>query len=244
MAQLLSDTANWVSGYVQGMPTSAFTGFNPLVEIASMVRATILSPPFSWAFNRDSFTITTVPGQQDYTISPFVNFGYVEKAAASDGITSWQIPDIMNTEPLSVSTNKARPMSLAVQEQYSGGGGGGGNTTSVTFRFSAVPDAVYTVEVLYQLAPVLFAALSDNWDPLPNAYNIIYNNLVLGEILADAEDPRAQTYRQRGVATLLSRSEGLSNEAKAVFMAQYLALGVGASLPGTRTQQASQARAI
>lgn len=243
MAQLLSDTANWVSGYVQGMPVSAFTGLNPLVEIASMVRATILAPPFNWAFNRESFTITTVAGQQDYTISPFTDFGYVEKAAAKDGTTSWQITEILNTTPLSLSTNRARPMTMAVQEQYSGGGGGGQNT-SVTFRFSAVPDAVYTVEVIYQKAPVLFAALADNWDPLPNEYSIIYNNLVLGEILADADDPRAQVYRQRGVASLLNRSEGLSSEDKAVFMAQYLALGVGMVGPLSKSQQASQARAI
>jgi hypothetical protein len=244
MAQLLSDTANWVSGYVQGMPISAFTGLNPLVEIASMVRATILAPPFNWAFNRESFTITTVAGQQDYTISPFTDFGYVEKAAANDGTTSWQITEILNTEPLSLSTNRARPLTMAVQEQYSGGGGGGGQTTSVTFRFSAVPDAVYTVEVIYQKAPVLFAALSDNWDPLPNEYSIVYNNLVLGEILADADDPRAQVYRQRGVAILLNRSEGLTAEDKAVFMAQYLALGVGSIAPAARAQQATQARAI
>jgi hypothetical protein len=241
MAQLLSDTANWISSYVQGMPTSAFTGLNPIVEIASMVRATILSPPFTWAFNREDFTITTVPGQQEYVVAPFADFGYVEKASASDGTISWQIPEILNTTPLSLSLTQARPMTLAVQEQYSGAGPGPG--TSVTFRFGGFPDAVYTVEVIYQQAPVLFAALSDSWDPIPNAYNIIYNNLVLGEILADADDPRAQIYRQRGVATLLSRSEGLTNEAKAVFMTQYLALGVGASLPGIRTQQASQARA-
>lgn len=243
----LQDSINWASSYVQGMPVTAFTTNNPALQIASMVRATILSPPFAWAFNRDSFTITTVAGQQDYPQvgqgggggggsddAAYQVFGYVEKASASDGNTAWQIPDIYNSTPLSLSLTKARPMVLAVQEQVPG--------TSLTVRFGAVPDAVYTVEVVFQMSPVLFTTLSDRWAPLPDGYNFIYNNLFLGEILADADDPRSQLYRQRGVAALLARAEGLSAQDKAVFMTQYLDLGVAMTTPMLRTQQATQAR--
>jgi hypothetical protein len=238
MPEQLQDSVNWVSGYVQGMPVSAFTGLNPAVQIASMVRSTILSPPFTWAFNRSSVVFNTVAGQQDYpqTQSGIANFGFVEKASANDGTTSWQIPDVINTQPLSISTTQARPMVMAVQTQVPG--------TSVSFRFAAVPDAIYGVEVIYQAAPVLFAALTDTWAPLPDGYGFIYNNLFLGEILADSDDPRAQLYRQRGIAALLSRSQGLSGEDKAVFMTQYLAIGTAMMNPTGKLQQATQARSV
>lgn len=236
MAVTLQDTVNWTEGYVQGMPVSAFTGFNPAVTIASMVRATILAPPFSWAFNRNSQTFNTAAGQQDYLVTGATDFSFVEKAGASDGTTVWQIPEIKNTEPLTMSTTRARPMTMAVQTQVPG--------VNVTFRFGAVPDAVYTVEVIYQKSAVQFTTLSDTWAPIPDGYSFVFNNLFLGEILADADDPRAQVYRQRGVAALLSRSEGLSGEDKAVFMSQYLHLGTAMMTPAGRTQQATQARSI
>lgn len=244
MAYTLQQSINWIDGYIQGMPVSAWTGLEPVLSSASMIRATALVAPFIWNFNRAStmpqFPITTVKGQQDYPVL-LTDFGFIEMAVVSDGKTSWELKEVYNTAPLAsslavTSTTQARPMSIAAQSQVPG--------VSVVFRLSAVPDTVYSVDVIYQKSPLVFVTLSDTWAPFPDSYMFIYNNLLLGEMLADADDVRAQTYRQKGVASLLSRAEGLSETDKAVFASQYIAQGIAMAIPGQKTQQATQARGI
>lgn len=235
MPATLQDSLNYVSGYVQGMPLAAFTGSNPAVQVASQIRAFMLSAPFQWNFNRNSTTLTTVAGTQDYTVT-VTDFGYLEQASVSDGTTIWQIKDIQNMIPMNSSMTQARPNLVAVQSQIIG--------TSIQVRLSAVPDAVYTVELIYQKAPILFTSTTDNWLPFPDGYGYIYNALFLGEMLADADDPRSASYRQRGIAALLSKAEGLSEQDKAVFASAYIQSGLGMQVPVLRSQQANQARSI
>lgn len=236
MSYTLQQSINWASGYVQGMPLAAWTGSEPAVSIASMIRSTILSAPFTWSFNRGTdSSVTTTIGGQDYTVA-LTDFGFLEKASVNDGTTIWEIKDIQNTAPMAVSNTKARPSSVTVQSQVPG--------TSISIRLSAVPDKAYPINLIYQKAPILFAATTDNWGPLPDSFNFIFNNLFLGEALADADDQRAQVYRQRGVAALLARAEGLSEQDKAVFAQNYLNFGVAMSVPGLRSQQAAQARGV
>jgi hypothetical protein len=110
------------------------------------------------------------------------------------------------------------------------------------FRFSAVPDKVYPCNLIYQKAPRLFTSLSQTWD-MPDSFISIFNNMFLGEILADADDQRSQLYRQRGMSALLSRAEGLTAEDKSLFMSMYLQQGTNASLAGVKAQQGLQGRA-
>jgi len=62
-----------------------------------------------------------------------------------------------------------------------------------------------------------------SWDPIPDQYSDIYNNLFLSEALAMVDDPRAQTYRQRGVAAFLSKASGLTEMQKNAFAQQWIA---------------------
>jgi hypothetical protein len=62
-----------------------------------------------------------------------------------------------------------------------------------------------------------------SWDPIPNQYSDIYNNLFLSEALAVNDDSRAQLYRQRGIAAFLSKATGLSEMQKNAFVQQWLA---------------------
>lgn len=64
------------------------------------------------------------------------------------------------------------------------------------------------------------------WDPIPDSYSDVYNNLFLSEIMAMVDDARAQLYRQRGVAALLSKASGLSEMQKNAFAQQWLARDV------------------
>ncbi len=62
-----------------------------------------------------------------------------------------------------------------------------------------------------------------SWDPIPNQFSDVYNNLFLAEALAGVDDARSQLYRQRGVAAFLSKATGLSEMQKNVFVQQWLA---------------------
>lgn len=78
------------------------------------------------------------------------------------------------------------------------------------------------------------------WAPVPDNYAFIYNTLFLGEMMALEDDPRSQIYRQRGMAALLSKAEGLSETQKDVFMQQWMARGVeqqGITLRATLANQ-------
>jgi hypothetical protein len=61
------------------------------------------------------------------------------------------------------------------------------------------------------------------WDPIPDQYSDVYNNLFLSEALAMVDDPRAQLYRQRGVAIFLSKASGLTEMQRNAFVQQWLA---------------------
>src|SRR6266436_8237708 len=65
-----------------------------------------------------------------------------------------------------------------------------------------------------------------SWAPIPDQYSDVYNNLFLSEMLAMNDDARAQLYRQRGVAALMSKATGLSEMQKNIFAQQWLARSV------------------
>ena len=68
-------------------------------------------------------------------------------------------------------------------------------------------------------------ATNFSWDPIPDQYSDIYNNLFLAEALAESDDAKAQIYRQRGVGALLAKSTGLTEMQKNAFAQQWLARG-------------------
>lgn len=64
-----------------------------------------------------------------------------------------------------------------------------------------------------------------SWDPIPDQYSDVFNNLFLSEAMAMVDDARAQLYRQRGVAALLSKASGLTEMQKNAFAQQWLQRG-------------------
>lgn len=114
----------------------------------------------------------------------------------------------------------------------------------MTFRLLGVPDQVYTVTLTYQKKPVLMASLTDGWSGIPDAYSDIYNNLFLADALEIAKDTRAAIYRQRGVAALLAKSEGLSQMQINAFLKQFYDRDAQQTRDQLRTTQGNQARQI
>lgn len=94
-------------------------------------------------------------------------------------------------------------------------------------------------------APTNGAFVSNfNWSPIPDSFMYVYNFMYLGEILALSDDSRAQIYRQRGVASLLSKAEGLSETQKNAFMQLWMARTAEQASMGLRVQQGVQGRGL
>jgi hypothetical protein len=237
----IQDSINYALTYIEYSPLDAGTNGNPAVTIANQIQSTILNAPFTWGFNRAQDSSTNkAPGQQDYVI-PLTDFSFLEKVTLTNVTTQqvFEITDIKNTLSLSkgdTNTNKlGRPQSVCVFSIDYG--------TSVTLRFSAIPDTAYIVSLVYQKLVPFLTATTDSW-ALPNQYIDIFNNLFVGESMAVVDDARSVQYRQRGIAALLSKAEGLSQMEKELFLEQYWMRNDQQQSGTLRTQQATQARGI
>jgi|SRR5579859_3708846 len=69
-------------------------------------------------------------------------------------------------------------------------------------------------------------AFNLSWDPIPDQYSDVYNNLFLSECFSMVDDARSQLYRQRGVAAMLSKASGLTEMQKNIFAQQWLQRGI------------------
>lgn len=84
--------------------------------------------------------------------------------------------------------------------------------------------------------------INGSWAPIPDYYSDVYNNLFLAEALAATDDVRSQVYRQRGVAALVAKSEGLTEMQKSIYIQQMLNLNRDASAVTLKLQQSVQGR--
>jgi hypothetical protein len=88
-------------------------------------------------------------------------------------------------------------------------------------------------------------AINSSWAPIPDQYSDVYNNLFLSEAFqAAGEDAEAARYRQRGIADLLAKSEGLTQMQYNAFLQQWLMRDDTITAANLRTAQASQARGV
>lgn len=97
------------------------------------------------------------------------------------------------------------------------------------------------------VAQVNAATATNNgaWAPIPDSFINIFNPLFLAEAMAFVDDARATLYRQRGVAALLAKAEGLSSMQINAFLAQWQMRDISQMMRDQlRVQQASQARGV
>jgi hypothetical protein len=239
MAKTLQDTINFSVPFCRYMLANIGTSNQPAIEIASIVRNIVYSAPFTWPENRaEAASFPTVIGTQDYT-AVISDFGFLEAATLTD-VTGkvFQLSSLFNTEILAKSGDKGRPNSICVLTKTLAGSP---PINTIVFRFLSVPDAVYTVNLIYMKAPVQFVQTTDAWSPIPDAYSDIFNNLFLGYYMESCQDPRGQQYIARGGAALLAKAEGLSEMDKAIFMQSFLNLDAAQIVSNLKTQQGRQA---
>jgi hypothetical protein len=238
MAYSLQQSVNYALTYIQYSPLTVGTGNEPAISIANEIQNTILNAPMTWGWNRnENNSLTINSSNQDYTIL-LTDFSFLEKATLTDTSGNvFEVLDVYNTAALGKANanKKGRPNAISVNFVSYG--------SSVTLRFMGIPDQTYTVLLTYQKLVLPFTATSQSWT-IPDQYLDIYNNLFVGEAMAVVDDARANQYRQRGIATLLAKAEGLTEMQKDQFLMQYWSRDSQMLANQLRTQQANQARGI
>lgn len=225
MSQTLQSTINWVSPILRFLPLTIGSGNEPALTNANVVLQTMLGPPFCWNWNRKTTTFTTTSGTQDYS-ETITDFGFMEKATVTSPVGD--VKEMTIQSVLAPDSRQGRPEYITAQTDDSAG--------SISFRLMKVPDAVYTVTVIYQKKPVLFAALTDTW-PLPAEYQFIASYGFLFLCMLHADDPRMGLFNQKFVSALLSAARGLSEMDKNIFVGNWLALNNQTLAEQLRTQQ-------
>jgi hypothetical protein len=190
------------------------TNNEPAITSANNVQQVILAPPFKWSWNRNSFTLNTVAGTQDYTVS-VTDFGYLETLTISyPGASRIVSLNVKNNTPLGESIDQQVPATVSVLQNTVG--------ASIKIRFLGVPDKVYSVVGWYQKFAPKISALSDTWAP-PDYMGYIYQRGFLAELYeAFAQPSLAAQERASFAAGLIANSEGLTVTETNMFLAQYL----------------------
>jgi hypothetical protein len=220
MSTTVQNLIDYAQTFTQYSPLAVGTGFQPALGIANELQNTVLNPPFTWAWNRKEDTsLTTVAGQQDYTVN-LTDFGFLERITlvAPDG-TTFEVRDIYNNLSRGIantaSERRVRPQSAAVLIITPG--------VSIKLRFMGNPDQAYACTLTYQKIVVPLTALTGGSGTLqvPDQMIDVFNMLFTAEALAAVDDARSTYYRQRGVMALLSKAEGLSDMQINAFLEQW-----------------------
>ncbi len=241
MAYTLEQSILWSQAQMGTyVPLTPQTGSEPAMTIANMVVAFMQNPPFCWPTNREENTsLVTTAGTSDYTLS-IEDFGFLERVTLVDANGNpWNVERVLNSLVLNPNTQQQkRPDSVCVKLVAPG--------TSIAIRFVSM-DAVYDGTLTYQKVPQLFTSTSQDWFTqcnIPDYYMDIFNNLFLAEALQVNDDARAGMYRQRGMAALLAKSEGLSEMTKLMLYHQAMLGDLQTLAAQLRTQQAQTARSV
>jgi hypothetical protein len=241
--ETIPNSIDYSQPFILYSPISAGVGGQPAITIANEIQNLVCGPPFCWAWNRkeDSST-STAAGAQDYTIN-LTDFAYLEMISLTDpnGVV-YQILDCYNNKARGIAdatkAKQARPNSACVIQVIYG--------TSVKIRFMGVPDQIYLITLTYQKLITPMSTLTGGtgtWT-IPPQYSDIYNNLFLAESFDLVDNPEATKYRQRGVTSLLAKSEGLSELQIGAFLEQFWSRVGQQQAAGLRVTQATQARGV
>lgn len=183
------------------------TSSEPAITAANMTQQVMLSPPFKWAWNRNSATFQTTQYTQDYTVS-VSDFGYLEKATFQPSGTITQVQGDGTTATLTGSFN--------VNNTYGFKQGQLANITITTHTgFSATNAILLTAsatQITYANATVLSAtadtgtAVSGRIMPLTTL-----NSTPLGDS-SDPQQPTTLAVQQNTVGTSIKvRFLGIPN---------------------------------
>jgi hypothetical protein len=246
--QTIQNSIDFAQTYTQYSPLSVGTANEPAITIANEIQNLFFGPPFTWGFNRAENSgptaLNLAAGQQDYVV-PVTDFAFMESATATDPATgtAFSILDIYNTKNISTAdatlNKRGRPNAICVRIINFG--------TNVTLRFISVPDKTYSVTFTYQklITPMSTLTSGTGTWTIPFQYSDVYNALFLAEAMSVVDEVRSMQYRQRGIAALLAKAEGLNEMQVNNFLQQYWARQGRPEMAGPlKTTQAIQGRGV
>jgi hypothetical protein len=213
----LDRTITYAKSIKQLRPLTGIGGANnePAFSIADDIRSLILSPPFAWSWNRSEATANvTVAGGQDYAVT-IADFGWIEKAVLED--SSGKSKELTVKTVLAATTTQQRPESICAYEDDNAG--------AITFRLFPSPSDTYTLTVIYQKSPPLFAATTDNWTPIPDRYSYLYNAGFIAKVYERTRDGRYLPAFASFLRMLVSANGGLSEAQVNLFLEGQIDLG-------------------
>jgi hypothetical protein len=187
-------------------------GQEPALTMSNIVLQRILGPPFVWRQNRGSLSIAiTNAGGTDYQVS-VPKLGRIETQWLTDA--NGNVLELTGAISLAKVSSVRRPVKVAPVYDD--------NLGNVTFRFNAIPDKNYTAWFDYQQKPVLIQSWADPWGVVPDECGYIYNLGLLSLAALIVNDARFTIWSREFISSLLATQDGLDEQAKAIFMSQWL----------------------
>jgi hypothetical protein len=241
----LQDTLNFVNALIVQRPQVGVGGVTnqPFLTAANKIMCTILANPFIWEWNRvfAASAISATQGASDYSVS-LPNFGFLEKATIN------YVTPVTGMNPnyelevwrdISKDTKPNRPGHIAVLLDD--------NEGNITFRLFPAPDQEYTVDLIYQGAPIEATTINNSsgfttWAPIPDKFQYLYEQGMLAHMQMMYNQQLALSNLEIFYRSLIATAEGLSEMEKALWLEDQLRL-VKAQINVTQgTAQGKQAR--
>jgi hypothetical protein len=166
-------TVTWATGAL----------FNVLWPVGTSITISGTVYPISSVTSTTVLTVTGTPTTGAFSIGAMADFGWLEQASitGADGNT-FQLQFIESVA--TTDSNVSRPTMISPLLDD--------NTGTITWRLTPVPDQAYTVNLIYQSAPISFTSdLTATWKPIPDRFNTIYQQGLLASAMEYAQDERS-----------------------------------------------------
>jgi hypothetical protein len=207
----IQNAINFVSALIKQQRLNV-NNMEPGLTMGNIILQRILGPPFAWRFNRANFSIPiSTAGGTDYVVSlPLL--GRIE----TQWLSSSSNPAMALGGAISLAKTSDQGRPTLVAPVYDG------NNGSITFRFNFVPEGNYTAWFDYQQKAPLLTSYASVWAPVPDEFSYVYNMLYLAWAGILVNDARFPVWMKEGVAALLGAQDGLDEQAKAIFLGDFL----------------------
>lgn len=208
----LQATLNWVASFLKNQPLLV-SNQEPAVSIGNTVLQTMLGPPMCWRFNRKTTSIPIVSGTTDYPVT-LTDLGHIESMWLQDA--AGKIYELGGAVSLAKDSRQSRPVLLAPQYDSNNG--------TITFRVSPQPNATFTAFIDYQRKAFLMTSTGSVWGNVADEFSYIFNWGFLAIACLLVNDSRFPIFEKYFIGRLLGAQDGLDDQAKAIFLGQWLAL--------------------
>jgi len=186
----------------------------PALTAANMVLGTMLGPPMKWRFNREEFNFpVSTAGGTDYAVV-LRQLGFLETLWIEDA--AGDIFEMSGETALAPSTAQGRPEKLALQFDD--------NQGNIVFRLNKTPEQNYTVYGDYQQKAPLLTSAASEWAPVPDEFQYIFQQGFLCLMSLLVNDARFPIFENYFIARLLGAQDGLKDQEKNIFVANWMAL--------------------